>query len=198
MPECAYGKAGAAREGAALFVWRSGGCGAFGRGVNGRAVFAAARRKGKTEVRRITARLSSPGVVGGRWRCPGAGGAFCVEKTGLVRSAEWMTLIESIASTPDVALDAGYLPDFRDAPGARRKPVLRRASAMPVPPSGAALILTGTRSAGHGEPSRQRAREQGVRVAEALPEMRNLSAGQTAGRVEGRGRGIWRATCIAE
>ena len=109
-----------------------------------------------------------------------------------------MTFIESIAATPDVALDAGYLPDFRDAPGARRKPVLRRASATPVPLSSAALILAGTRSAGHGEPSRQRARELGVRVAEALPEMQTLSAGQTAGRVEGRGRGIWRATCIAE
>ena len=43
------------------------------------------------------------GVVGGRWRCPGAGGAFCVEKTGFVRSAAWMTFIESIAATPDVA-----------------------------------------------------------------------------------------------
>ena len=89
----------------------------------------------------------------GCWRSvalPMSGRRFCVDKTGFVRSAEWMTLIESIAAKPDVALDAGYLPDFRDAPGARRKPVLRRASATPVPPSGAALILTGTRSAGHG------------------------------------------------
>ena len=178
-------------------------------------------------------------------RCPGAGGAFCVEKRrlrSLREGRQWTCCVCGGAPKGEDGGSEDYGPlelsrgCWRSValPGSGRRflrgenrpcaergvddayrihcldagcgprcwipPGLPRCAwrAMPVPPSGAALILTGTRSAGHGEPSRQRAREQGVRVAEALPEMRNLSAGQTAGRVEGRGRGIWRATCIAE
>ena len=190
MPECAYGKAGAAREGAALFVWRSG-----GRGLSGVVTMEVpCLRRGRFGV--YPDRLSYRGFAGVWWRCPGGGGAFCVQNTGFVRSVEGKPLVESIAAMSGVSFAAEYRPCFRDALGARRRPVLCMTSGTPVPPSGAALMMNCTRLAGHGEPSRQPAREPGVRVAEALPGIWPLSAGQTASRAECRV--LWTATCVSE